>query len=221
MTARPRLDPTLYLVTDPDLTLGRSVVEVVAQAVRGGVTLVQLRDKKADGRLLLEQARALKALLEPQRVPLIVNDRVDVAYAAGVGCHVGQTDLPWQEARRLLGAEAPIGLSLDRAGQARTVRSGSLDYVAFGPFATTGTKADAGAPVGVAGIRAVRTLTTRPLVAIGGVHAGNAAAAIEAGADGVAVVSAIMAADDPERAARALRAVIEETRRRRQNREDA
>jgi thiamine-phosphate pyrophosphorylase len=214
---RQRLDPTLYLVTDPGLCGGRSLSGIVAQAVRGGVTLVQLRDKQAEGKALLEQARALRRVLDPQGVPLIVNDRADVALAAGAaGCHVGQTDLPAPEARALLGRSALLGLSLDRPEQAGATDPGLLDYIAFGPFAATGTKSDAGAPVGVAGIRAVRSLTTLPLVAIGGIGARSAGAAIEAGADGIAVVSAIMAATDPEVAARELRRVIEAARQRKE-----
>lgn len=214
MTARPSLDPTLYLVTDPGLCRGRALVEVVAQAVRGGVTLVQLRDKQAAGRALLEQVRELKDALAPLGVPLIVNDRVDVAVAAeAAGCHVGQADLPPREARTLLGPTPLLGLSLDQIEQARVADPGGLDYLAFGPFATTGTKADAGAPIGPAGIAAVRELCPLPLVAIGGIEAPNVGAAIEAGADGVAVVSAIMAAEDPEAAARELRRAIEAARR--------
>jgi thiamine-phosphate pyrophosphorylase len=219
MTARRRLDPTLYLVTDPDLCRGRAMSEIVVQAARGGVTFVQLRDKQAGGKALLDQARELRQVLDPLGIPLIVNDRVDVALAAGAGCHVGQTDLPAPEARALLGKSALLGLSLDQVEQARRVEPGILDYIAFGPFAATGTKADAGAPVGAQGIGAVRPLTTLPLVAIGGIDARSAGAAIEAGADGVAVVSAIMAAPDPEAAARELRGVIEAALRRRRKEE--
>ena len=207
--SRPPFDPTLYLVTDPALGRGRPLAEIVAQAVRGGVTLVQLRDKAADGRALLEEARALIALLAPQGVPLIVNDRVDVALAAGAaGCHVGQSDLPAAAARALLGPDALLGVSLDAAEQAKGVDSGMVDYGAHGPFAATATKADAGAAVGAAGIARVRALSALPLVAIGGLDAGNLGAAIGAGADGVAVVRAIMAAADPAAASRELAAAI-------------
>jgi len=204
-----RFDPSLYLVTDPGLGRGRPLAEVVAQAVRGGVTLVQLRDKAADGRALLEEARALLALLAPQGVPLIVNDRVDVAVAAGAaGCHVGQSDLPAAAARALLGEDAILGVSLDAVHQVAAVDPALVDYVAHGPFAPTLTKADAGGPVGAEGLAMVRRLTALPLVAIGGIDAGNAGAAIRAGADGIAVVSAIMAAADPAAASRELRAAI-------------
>jgi thiamine-phosphate pyrophosphorylase len=214
---RPSLDPTLYLVTDPQQGGGRRLDEIVAAAVQGGVTLVQLRDKQAEGRALLEQARALKALLDPLGVPLLINDRIDIALAAGAaGCHVGQTDLPAAEARALLGPNAILGTSLDAVEQARAVDPEDLDYVAYGPFAATATKADAGPPIGAAGLAAVRALTALPLVAIGGVHAGNLGHAIAAGADGIAVVSAIMAAADPTEASRHLRSTIEATRQQRQ-----
>jgi thiamine-phosphate pyrophosphorylase len=205
---RHPFDPTLYLVTDPELVGGRSLLELVGAAVQGGVTLVQLRDKRAGARNLLEQARALQALLAPHGIPLIVNDRVDVAAAAGAGCHVGQSDLPAAAARALLGEQAILGLSIDQPAQIRAVDQHLLDYVAHGPFAATGTKPDAGAPVGVAGLAALRPLTRLPLVAIGGLAAGNAGAAVAAGADGIAVVSAIIAAAEPAAAARRLRQAI-------------
>jgi thiamine-phosphate pyrophosphorylase len=216
---RLRFDPTLYLVTDPEITGGRDVIDVVGAAVRGGVTLVQLRDKEAGGRALLEAARALKALLDPLAIPLIVNDRVDIALAAGAaGCHVGQSDLPDEAARALLGPERILGLSIDRVEQARALGFQDVDYVAYGTFAATTTKPDAGAPVGGAGLGAVRALTALPLIAIGGIHGGNAADAVRAGADGIAVVSAIMAAPDPVAASRELRTRIEAARRERTER---
>lgn len=212
MSGRQEFDPTLYLVTDPDLAGGRALVELVARAVAGGVTLVQLRDKRADARPLLEQARALKALLAPKGIPLIINDRVDVAAAAGVGAHVGQSDLPVAAARALLGEDAILGLSIDQPEQVCQTELGLIDYVGHGPFAATGTKPDAGAPIGVAGLQVMRGLLRRPLVAIGGIHEGNAAEAIAAGADGVSVVSAIVAAADPEAASRSLRQVVDQAR---------
>jgi thiamine-phosphate pyrophosphorylase len=209
---RRRFDPTLYLVTDPDLARGRALAEVVAAAVRGGVTLVQLRDKHADGRALLEQAQMLKAVLDPLAVPLIVNDRADVAHAAGAGCHVGQSDLPAAAARAILGPDAILGVSLDEMDQAHAVDRALVDYVAYGPFAATATKSDAGGPIGVEGLSAARKLTLLPLIAIGGIDAQNVAAAVRAGADGIAVVSAIVAAADPEGASRELRAAIDATK---------
>ncbi len=213
MTQRPDLDLTLYLVTDPELGGRRSIVELIESAVQGGVTVVQLRDKEAEARAMLERARALKRLLDPLGVPLIINDRVDVAAVAGAGCHLGQTDLPADAARALLGPEPILGVSIDQIEQARSVDPADVDYVAYGPFAATATKSDAGQAIGAAGLAAVRQLTALPLVAIGGLDANNLDAAIQAGADGIAVVSAIMAAADPEAASRTLCAAIEAARR--------
>jgi thiamine-phosphate pyrophosphorylase len=190
-----RFDPTLYLVTDPELACHRALSDVVTAAVWGGVTLVQLRDKHAGGRALLEEARALKAVLDPLGVPLIVNDRVDVAAALGVGCHVGQSDLPPAAARALLGPDAILGVSLEEVADLRAVDPAIVDYVAYGPFAATATKADAGGPVGPDGLAAVARQTLLPLVAIGGIAVRNVADAVRAGADGVAVVSLRAAID--------------------------
>ncbi|MGI9506133.1 MAG: thiamine phosphate synthase [Geminicoccaceae bacterium] len=211
MSRASGLDLRLYLVTDPDLAGERSLIDVVDRACAGGVGLVQLRDKGAEARDLLDLAIVLKTLLDPKGVPLVVNDRVDVAAAAGVGCHIGQSDLPPEAARAILGEEAILGLSIDRIEQAAAIDPGHLDYVAHGPFAATGTKSDAGEPVGTDGIKRVRDLADLPLVAIGGIDATNTADAIRAGADGVAVVSAIMAAHDPKAAATVLKDLVDRT----------
>ena len=203
------VDLRLYLVTDPDLAGERPLLDVVGQALAGGVSIVQLRDKRAEARELLELAEALKVLLEPKGIPLLVNDRVDVAAAAGVGCHIGQCDLPPAAARAILGEEAVIGWSIDQIDQIQAADPALLDYVAHGPFAATGTKPNAGKPVGVDGIEQVRALTALPLVAIGGIDVTNAADAIAAGADGIAVVSAVVAAQDPKAAAETLRGAVD------------
>ncbi len=196
---------SLYLVTDDGMTRGRPVPEMVVAAVRGGVTAVQLRVKECGARDLLRRARALLALLRPLEVPLIVNDRLDIALAAGAdGVHLGQDDLPCAEARRLAGAAFTIGVSVGSAAEARRAESEGADYLGVSPLFATPTKPDAPPATGLEGLRAIRAATRLPLVAIGGLHAGNAAEALRAGADGVAVVSAIMAADDPEAAAAAL-----------------
>jgi thiamine-phosphate pyrophosphorylase len=202
-------DLSLYLVTDPALAGDRALLDVVGDAVCGGVTLVQIRDKRAEARDLLDQTLALKRLLDPLGVPLLVNDRVDIAAAAGVGCHIGQTDLPPAAARAILGEDAIIGLSIDDPDQTPACDPLHLDYVAHGPFAVTGSKADAGLPVGAPGIARVREKTALPMVAIGGIDAGNAAEAIRAGADGIAVISAILGASDPKAAAGLLRGAVD------------
>jgi len=209
----PAFDLSLYLVTDPRLTAARGLEATVAAAVRGGVTLVQLRDPAAHGRALVEQARALKAQLAPLGIPLIVNDRVDVAIASGAdGVHLGQDDMAPADARALMGPDRILGLSVGNPAEYAASDLAGVDYLGVGPVKATGTKKDAGAAIGAAGIAAVRALTALPLVGIGGLDAPLAGEVIRAGADGVAVVSAICAAPDPEQAARTLRAAIDAAR---------
>jgi thiamine-phosphate pyrophosphorylase len=195
----------LYLVTDRGLAGGRPLEGVVEAAVRGGVTAVQLREKRCPTREFVELGRALARLLAPLGVPLIVNDRLDVALAIGAaGVHLGQGDMDYATARRLLGRDAAIGLSVETIEQARAAESLDADYLGVGPVFPTATKADAAPALGLAGLAQVRAVSHHRLVAIGGIGAGNARQAMEAGADGVAVVSAICAAEDPESAARDL-----------------
>jgi thiamine-phosphate pyrophosphorylase len=195
----------LCLVTDSALANGRSLAGIVAAAVKGGVTLVQLREKTASTRAFIEQARVLKRLLAPLRVPLLINDRIDVALAAGAdGAHVGQQDMPVALARQLLGPAAIIGLSITELGQVRDRDVELADYIGVGPIFAQSTKLDATPPLGLDGLAEVRRASSKPIVAIGGVSAANADAVRLAGADGIAVVSAIMGADDPRAAAAAL-----------------
>ncbi len=208
-------DLSLYLVLGAGDTGRRPFEEVVLAAIAGGVTLVQLREKDASTRVQLEHALRLKALLHPRGIPLIVNDRIDVALAAKAdGVHLGQDDMPPAEARALLGPRAIIGLSAGDAEEARTVDPGLVDYAGIGPAFTTGSKGDAGAAIGPAGVGDLCRRIAVPAVAIGGITADNAAQVVAAGADGVAVVSAICAAADPAAAARALRAAVEAGRKR-------
>ena len=195
----------LCLVTDSALANGRSLAGIVAAAVQGGVTLVQLREKTASTRVFIEQARVLKRLLAPLRVPLLINDRIDVALAAGAdGAHVGQQDMPVALARQLLGPAAIIGLSITELGQVRDRDVELADYFGVGPIFAQSTKLDATPPLGLDGLAEARRATGKPIVAIGGVSAANADAVRSAGADGIAVVSAIMSADDARAAAAAL-----------------
>ena len=195
----------LCLVTDSALANGRFLAGIVAAAVKGGVTLVQLREKTASTRAFIEQARVLKRLLAPLRVPLLINDRIDVALAAGAdGAHVGQQDMPVALARQLLGPAAIIGLSITELGQVRDRDVELADYLGVGPIFAQSTKLNATPPLGLDGLAKVRRATGKPIVAIGGVSAANADAVRSAGADGIAVVSAIMGADDPRAAAAAL-----------------
>lgn len=199
----------LHLVTDSALCGPRGVLAVVEAAVRGGVRVVQLREKTLATRAFVERARALKALLAPRGVHLIVNDRLDVALASGAdGVHLGQDDLSPEDVRRWL-PHALVGLSIERAEQLAEAERLPVDYYGASPVFATTTKTDTAAALGLEGLRALRARCTRPLVAIGGIDAHNAAAVMAAGADGLAVVSALCAAPDPGAAARRLCAAME------------
>jgi thiamine-phosphate pyrophosphorylase len=213
--SRP-FDPTLYLVTDTALCAPRSVPEVVAAAVAGGVTAVQVRDKTASRRELLALVRAVQAVLASRPdVRLIVNDAVDVALLSGAdGVHVGQDDLPAAEVRRLLGDRALIGVSTGTADELAAVTAlppGTVDLVGIGPVWATPTKPDAGAALGPDGVRALAAPARAAglvTVAIGGIHAETAAAVGATGVDGICVVSDVCAAADPAASARLLRAAL-------------
>jgi thiamine-phosphate pyrophosphorylase len=208
---RPPRDLRLMLVTDPAMTGTRGLIATVLAGVAGGATIVQLRDKGADDATLVAAARALRAELAPLGVPLIVNDRVAVAAEAGAdGVHIGQDDGDPAAARALLGPDALIGLSVTRAAEIATVDAGVVDYVGLGPVFATATKPDAAPALGLAGARAIAARLPAPWIAIGGIDATNAADVIAAGAAGIAVVSAICAADDPAEAAAGLRRAIAE-----------
>jgi thiamine-phosphate pyrophosphorylase len=200
----------LYLVTDRSLCGARPLEEVVAQAVQGGAACVQLREKELSTRAFVELAAALKALLAPARVPLIINDRVDVALAAGAdGVHVGQEDMPCAMVRRLMGPGAILGLSVETWEDVERARDLDVDYLGVSPVFPTPTKTDTKGAWGLEGIARIRARVGKPLVAIGGLNADNAAAAVRAGADAIAVVSAICASADPRRAAEELDARIQ------------
>ncbi len=200
--SRP-FDPFLYLVTDRVLAGPRGVAEVVRLALEGGVTLVQLREKTLAREPFVEEARRLKDICHARGVPLIVNDDVAVAREADTdGVHLGQSDASVAKARETLGPDAIIGLSVESVEQARAAAQLDIDYIAASPVFATPTKTDTASPLGLEGVLAIRRLTDKPLVAIGGINLDNAAEVLQAGADGLAVISAIMAAPDPCQAAR-------------------
>jgi thiamine-phosphate pyrophosphorylase len=210
---RRRFDLSVYLVTDTRLSGPRGVAAVAAAAAQGGVTIVQLRDPDATTRELIAAAEALQAVLAPHGVPLVINDRVDVALAVGTdGVHLGDRDMPAATARRLLGPGRIVGVTVHDAAEARAVDTGIADYAGIGPVFTTTTKTEARPAIGVEGFRALRRLVPLPAVGIGGIDSARTADVIAAGADGVAVVSAICAAPDPEAAARAIAAAVAEGR---------
>lgn len=202
-------DLRLMLVTDSRMAGDRSLDDIVGAAVAGGVTAVQLREKTAGTRVFVELARALADRLTPLGVPLVINDRIDVALAAGVrNVHVGQSDMRPADTRALMGTDATIGLSVSAVADMRGEDLKAVDYLGVGPVFPTGTKADASPVLGLGGFSAVRTMTHMPIIAIGGIGVDNAGAVMRAGAEGVAVVSAIMMASDPRSAAAGLVRVV-------------
>lgn len=206
MSLQSKADISLYHVTDAPLSQTRGLIETVLAAVQGGATLIQLRDPAAKAGKLVEQGRALVAALKPYGVPLIINDRPDVAIAVGAaGVHVGQGDLPAFAARAIMGPDAIIGLSIDHPDQMAFVPWGVVDHLGVGPVISRGVKPDAAAPMGLKGLSHCALVSRAPVVAIGGIGPGHARECILAGADGIAVVAAIAGAADPREAARALR----------------
>lgn len=192
----------LYLVTDSELSLGRSLEWIVEEAVKGGVTMVQLREKNCSTREFIDKALRLKALLSPQGVPLIINDRIDVALASGAdGVHIGQSDMPYSIARQLLGPDKIIGLSVENFQQIEEANKLNLEYIGVSPVFATPTKTDTAPAFGLEGLRRAVQLSRHPAVGIGGMNIASAASVMACGADGIAVVSAIVSAADPKTAA--------------------
>lgn len=202
------VDWRLYVVTDAGLSRGRSHRAVIEAAIVGGATVVQYREKHASTRQMIVEVQELRELTRRAGVPLIVNDRVDVALAVDAdGVHVGQDDMPVALARQLIGNKL-LGVSAHSLSEAlQAVRDGA-DYLGVGPIFATTTKPDAASPIGLDGLRAIRQHVSIPIVAIGGINQANAADVMRAGADGVAVVSAVVSADDVTAAARQLRALV-------------
>jgi thiamine-phosphate pyrophosphorylase len=201
----------LYFVTDRALCGDRPLPWVVLEAARGGVAWVQLREKDLSTRAFVEEARSIRQALAPFRVPLIINDRLDVALAAGAeGIHVGQEDMPYAEARRWMGPDAIVGLSVETWEEVEAAEKLDVTYLGVSPVFPTPTKTDTKVPWGLEGLVRIRAFSRHALVGIGGLHAGNSEQAVRAGADAVAVVSALCAAADPYAAARELAAIIDE-----------
>ncbi|MCP1318507.1 thiamine phosphate synthase [Halomonas sp. 707B3] len=200
-------DLSLYLVTDAALCAETGLEATVKAAVKGGVTMVQLRDKHASDKAMIAQATRLKALLEGSGVPLIINDRLNVAIASRAdGLHVGQSDTAVQEARQALGRQAIIGLSINTLEQLQSAPVALLDYVGLGPVFATVSKQDHAQPIGFDGLAELASACPLPSVAIGGLKAEHAAQVSAAGANGIAVISAICGQSDPHQAALAFRA---------------
>ena len=208
------VDLRVYAIVDPERSGGHEIADLARQLAAGGATLLQLRDKLSDTGVMVERARAIKAAL-PQHIPLLINDRVDVALAAEAdGVHVGQTDMAAADVRRLLGPNAIVGLSIKSIEQARAAPTELLTYVAIGGVFATTSKDNPDPPIGLAGLeRIAATFRDRaaklPVCAIAGIDAGNAAEVIAAGADGVSVISTLSLAEDPTAATRTLRHIVD------------
>lgn len=193
---KPAIDYSIYLVTDEACLHGRPLLECVEEALAAGVTLVQYRAKAADGGVLYAEACRLKELCDKYGVPLIINDRLDIALAVGAaGVHLGQDDLPCAVARRLLGEDFIIGVSAHNPAEAVQAVSEGADYLGCGAVFGTATKHDV-AKLGLENLRAIRKAVAVPMVGIGGITADNYAEVLATGADGAAIVSGILAQDD-------------------------
>ncbi len=192
----------VYLIADPSVVPGDRFLLVVEDALRGGVTAVQLRDKTSPAHVLVDRAAALARLAHAYGATFIVNDRADVAMAVDAGgVHLGPDDLPVSAARRIVPARMLVGFSAGTPEEAREAARNGASYLGVGAVRPTQTKVDAGDPVGVAGVASVRAATRLPMVAIGGVQLADVPALIAAGADGVAVARAILESADPRAAA--------------------
>lgn len=208
-----KFDLSLYLVTDQSLSKGRSLEYIVEEAVKGGVTIVQLREKDTSSREFYELAKSLMSLLKPLNIPLIINDRLDIALAVDAdGLHIGQSDMPYPIARKLLGKDKIIGLSVESIEQAREANNLDVDYIGLSPVFSTNTKLDINTPLELSGIKEIASFTKHKTVAIGGINSLNTESVIVNGADGIAVVSAIVSQENPQEAALNLKTIIDKAR---------
>ena len=201
---------SLYLVTDRGLAGGRDISWIVREAVAGGVTMVQLREKDCSTAEFVTLAKELKAALQPLGVPLIINDRIDVALAVDAdGVHIGQSDMPYKTARALLGKNKIIGLSVETMEEVIAANALDVDYIGISPVYATPTKTDTLTPFGLEGIEQVMQLSRHRCVAIGGMNRDTIGEVIARGVEGVAVVSAIVAAESPRAASAELANIVE------------
>lgn len=207
----------VYLVTDVSLSRGRSNLEIVQAAVQAGVSVVQLREKNLSAHDYFSEGRKIKDFLVQQNVPLIINDRIEVALALDAdGVHLGQTDVSLEIARKILGPEKIIGWSVNDLSHISEEEASLADYLAISPVFFTSTKKDISAPWGIEGVRKARSITQSPLLGIGGIDLDNASDVILAGLDCIAVVSAIVSAEDPFLATKSLVATVRKAKQARQ-----
>jgi thiamine-phosphate pyrophosphorylase len=208
------LDWRLCLIADSEAAAGQDIIRLIDRAVAGGATIVQLRSKRWTGREFLEAAIKAAGLLRRKRIPLIINDRVDIALACKAdGVHLGQDDMPLPYARKILGENRVIGISVSNVKEAEAAEKEGADYLGAGPVFQTASKKDIGPLLGLEGLQAIRRRVKTPILAIGGISASNAAEVVNAGADGVAVISAIAGAKDATKAAAQIVEAIRKYRR--------
>lgn len=206
-------DLSLYLVLDPVLCANLGMIETTRAAIAGGATIVQLRDKYAPTAAMIETGRALKQILQGTTARLIVNDNVEAAIAIGAdGLHIGQEDMNAADARSMIGPDMILGLSVETEALASSIDAGIVDYAGIGPVFSTPTKPDHKQPIGFDGLDRIVKLCPVPSVAIGGLKAEHAASVYSAGADGLAVVSAICGQLDPQAATALIAKAIKEAR---------
>lgn len=195
----------LHVITDTVIQKRYSHVELAGLAIKGGADTIQFRSKTGSTRELIETAAAVKRICEEAGVPLIINDRVDVAIAVKAdGVHLGQDDFPVSAARKLLGPDCIIGGSAGNIKEAGICCSEGADYVGIGPVYETGSKNDAGPPTGIDNLKDLISCSSIPVIAIGGITQDKIPFLMNAGAYGVAVISAVCSSDDPEGAAKIL-----------------
>ncbi len=202
---------SFYVITDCRLAAGRPIRDIVAGAIQGGATCIQVREKEMSSRDLYHLSLQLRTLTREKQIPLIINDRLDIALAVGAdGIHLGQEDLPAAVARRLIPPDMILGVSAENVRQALEAQAAGANYLGVGAVYATSTKPDAGEPMGLAALAEICRRVDLPVVGIGGIHAGNAGEVIAAGAQGVAVVSCVVAAERVAEAARAVAKKVQE-----------
>ena len=212
-TTSPGVDLSLYVILDPEQSGERSLTSIARQSAEGGVRLFQLRDKRSHARQTIDLAREILTSLHPYGAVLLINDRVDVALAAGAqGVHLGQEDMAPEDARRLLPSDAIVGLTVRSLTEAAAAPLALVDYISIGGVFPTGSKKQTKPPIGVEGLSAIasrlRERGAHALCAISGIGPDEIQDVVRAGVDGVAVISAVTSAADPEAATRDLRARV-------------
>ena len=197
-----KIDYSLYLVTDRSFLEDKTIKEAVEEAIKGGVTLVQVREKDASSREFYKVALEIKQVTDKYKIPLIIDDRIDIAQAVdAAGVHLGQSDLPLKKAREILGKDKIIGISVGTVSEAKEAEIGGADYLGIGTIFFTGTKKDIKTPIGIEGLTEIVRSTNIPSVAIGGIDQHNVKDVMSSGTNGVAVISAILAKKNIQKAA--------------------